>query len=423
MKKERNHISHITRLLALLPAGMLCLSGALLTSCEKEIEYNGPDEKPLLVVNIVAEAGGTVAVDVSHSVFFLDVSDNSINKKLSDAKVTLSVNGEAASLTYDKETLTYNDSRTLREGDEVAVKVTHATYGEATAQMTVPHGATLHAHSKSVPYESYRQDSVDSHNQFYGLYACRVDSVWKVNFVIDNAQKKTQFYRLTLSPMYTFRLTEGPGMSLINYDYGDAQENEDGTLSIDALSYYSIPATTSYALGMDDMDFDFDLDFLDIDLGLGGDDPDASYTAGPKTFLFSSDNLDGESGNTLSFDILMQTPGWQGGNYYYYHPDEHYITNGWYYYAYNPDEDHELVDYGNPWDIIGRTINYRIDVTLETLTSEYYYYLKSVDKYDGASWSPFSEPVQITCNINGGIGIMGATSTHTLSVQRESTFP
>ncbi|MBR4778465.1 MAG: DUF4249 family protein, partial [Bacteroidaceae bacterium] len=77
----------------------------------------------------------------------------------------------------------------------------------------------------------------------------------------------------------------------------------------------------------------------------------------------------------------------------------------------------------NPWDVLERDFVYTVNATLETLTPDYYYYLKSVEKYDGASWSPFSEPVQITCNIDGGIGIMAATSQRSFSVSRSYTFP
>ena len=86
------------------------------------------------------------------------------------------------------------------------------------------------------------------------------------------------------------------------------------------------------------------------------------------------------------------------------------------------DDPNEMADYGNPWDILGRDFVYTIHATLETLTPEYYYYLKSVEKYDGATWSPFSEPVQITSNIDGGIGIMGAVSSRSFSVSRNYTF-
>ena len=57
----------------------------------------------------------------------------------------------------------------------------------------------------------------------------------------------------------------------------------------------------------------------------------------------------------------------------------------------------------------GQMYNSEVFVSLQSISEEYYYYLKS----RGASGKDdfYSEPVQILSNIKGGIGFMGAYST------------
>ncbi|MBO4589984.1 MAG: DUF4249 domain-containing protein [Bacteroidaceae bacterium] len=404
-----------------LAAGMLLLTTA---SCEKEIDYHGPDEKPLLVVNLVAQAGAPVSVDVSHSVFFLSISDKSETLKLKDAKVVLTVNGKSETVAYDAETGTYDDTRVLHEGDEVTVVATHPTYGTASATMTVPRAAGITISSRETPYDEYRQDTLDTNYSYYwGMPAIRIDSIWRVTFDIQDTQE-TGFYRLTIDPTFLFQVTEGCGMSALQYEYRDSEMLDDDTYAFLCNGYYSMPTTTGYALGENDIE-DIDLSFF----GLDGGDEGYSVMYSPSTYVFSSENARSEGSGAIAFDFYLQTPGWNGGNYYYYHPDEHFYSYATLYYGgygYYGDEEEEsegeMSDLGNPWDIVGRDFVYAVNVTLETLTPEYYYYLKSVQKYGNTTWSPFSEPVQVTCNVDGGIGIVGATSARTLTFVHHYTF-
>jgi len=395
----------------------------LLTACEKEITYHGPDEQPMLVVNIIGEADAPLAVEVSRSVFFLKVSEeDTADLTLKDAVVNLSINGTSAALAYDPDRRAYTDSRPVHEGDAVAVVVTHPAYGKATAEMTVPIAARGHFDSRTTPY--VLPDTTES---AWGLgysfvRSSRTDSVWHASVVIDDLEGTTGYYRLTIDPSYTFRLTDGPGSFLVGYNYNgdDFVENDDGSHTIRAMLSYSLPATTKYVLDLGSSD---PLEeFIGMIPGLG--EEGERYYSGRTTYLFTGDYLNAEGGTTVTFDIYLHTPTWAGGRDYYYHPDWHYTGNYYVYYGYGypGSGDSEQVDYGNPWDYVGRDFVYTVNATIETLTPEYYYYLKSVEKYDGATWSPFSEPVQITCNVDGGIGIMAATSSRTFSVSRPYRF-
>ena len=393
----------------------------LFSGCEKEITYHGPDEQPMLVVNLLAEAGSPVAVEVSRSVFFLKASEeNANNLTLSDASVSLSVNGTSATLAYDADERAYLDTRPLREGDAVDVVVTHPKYGKATAAMTVPVAARAHFDSRTTAYVA--KDTAQTNQVYTSLEThARTDSVWHASLVIDDITNSTGFYRLTIAPTYTFRVKEGRGLVFLTYNgfVDNSEPNDDGTYTIEASVYYSLPSSTKYVLDANSTDALDDL--IGIIPGLSDSSP---YYIYPTTYLFTGDYFNTEGSTAITFDIYMHTPEWSGGRDYFYHPDWHYMEYAYYsneqdYY----DDPTEMFDFGNPWDVLERDFVYTVNATLETLTPDYYYYLKSVEKYDGASWSPFSEPVQITCNIDGGIGIMAATSQRSFSVSRSYTFP
>ena len=70
---------------------MLLISAILLASCEKEIEFNGEQVDPKLVINSIVEPGQPVKAYISKSIFFLD---NDSNMQVPDDVVaTLFVNG------------------------------------------------------------------------------------------------------------------------------------------------------------------------------------------------------------------------------------------------------------------------------------------------------------------------------------------
>ena len=64
----------------------------LLTSCEKEIEFNGEQTEPKLVINSVAVTGQPVKAYISKSYFFLDNEENA--QVPDDVVVSLYVNGQ-----------------------------------------------------------------------------------------------------------------------------------------------------------------------------------------------------------------------------------------------------------------------------------------------------------------------------------------
>lgn len=72
-------------------ASFLAMTLGLLTSCEKEIEFNGEHSDPKLVINSLVEPGQPVSAAISKSYFFLDNNANTIAPD--DLVATLYVNG------------------------------------------------------------------------------------------------------------------------------------------------------------------------------------------------------------------------------------------------------------------------------------------------------------------------------------------
>lgn len=70
---------------------LLAFSYIFLTSCEKEIEFNGEQTAPRLVINSLIEAGQPVSARIGKSIFFLD-NDNDMQCP-DDMVATLTVNG------------------------------------------------------------------------------------------------------------------------------------------------------------------------------------------------------------------------------------------------------------------------------------------------------------------------------------------
>lgn len=155
----------------------------LAVSCVKTIPYDGDDSSPMLVVNAVAGTGMTTSVNVSRSRFFLDSSDETTY--ITDANVTVSINGESRKATYLSDYGCNADLRSVSPGDLVEIQVNHPIYGNATARELVPQPSALKM-TKSVTVPE-----TDSQ-----------DSTWTIGLKIDAPEHKDgqpHYYRLSLN--------------------------------------------------------------------------------------------------------------------------------------------------------------------------------------------------------------------------------
>ena len=118
----------------------------LFTACEKVIEFNGEQTKPLLVVNGIQRQGKPACVSVSRSQFFLS-SDN--NYSVNNVNVNLYINGQFIETLQHKidtidgcwnnETLDiYCGTHELEAGDSVRFEVSAPNFTTAKAGTIIP---------------------------------------------------------------------------------------------------------------------------------------------------------------------------------------------------------------------------------------------------------------------------------------------
>ena len=106
------------------------IAATLLTGCYEEFTP-GVDTTPVLCINSLITAGRPIDVDVSHTWLFSDQKSGA-SHKVTDAKVTIIVNGRVVGGDYIPE-----------EGDNIRIVAESATYGSATAEVTVPRATPI----------------------------------------------------------------------------------------------------------------------------------------------------------------------------------------------------------------------------------------------------------------------------------------
>lgn len=341
----------------------------LMTQCTKDIEYRGPDLDPMLVVNAVARSGEQLMVAVSHSTFFLDSSEP---ERLSDASVSVSINGESRDAVFDADTLGYIDSRIVRAGDEIELNVSHPEYGQASSSVRVSPEAKFSTDWSIAPYLSEYEDDtfwdVDSGWEYLSSeldndLSSEPDSVLVLDVLIELPEDEC-YYRLTVDPVMSFVV--GRGFFASDYNY---------------YVSWSLDRTSALGIGLIDVSDSFTYE-------------------GVKSFVFSGESMRQASDANIRMTIRMASP-----LYPLYLAlrmaglidDEHTVT---------AEDLLKLID---------GDCKLSVKVSLERITPEYYRYIRSSVSYmesDFALASFFSEPVQIYSNIRGGLGILGARSGH-----------
>ena len=153
-----------------------------LASCTREIQFNGDETEPKLVLYSVARAGEPLEVEVSHSAFFLKSGPASSyveSLKPESGTVRLYVNGSSVPYfltrrapqdTYDAP-LYYDSTYVPSEGDRLRLVVSFPGFDEVSAEVEVPVSSVL-----TVDSATLRPISEDS----YGSY-CYYDVAMTVH--------------------------------------------------------------------------------------------------------------------------------------------------------------------------------------------------------------------------------------------------
>lgn len=335
----------------------------LSTQCTKDIEYRGPDLEPMLVVNAVARPGEQLMVAVSHSTFFLDDSEP---ERISDASVSVSINGESRDAVYDADTLAYIDSRIVCVGDEIALNVSHPRYGQATSSVRVSPEAKFRTDWSIAPYVPEYKDDIFADEDYlsseldYDLYS-EPDSVLVMDVAVELPDEEC-YYRLTVNPIMTFVV--GSGFFSTDYEYDIS---------------WSLSRTFALGIGL-------------IDLS------DSFTYEGVKSFVFSGESLRQASDTNIRLSFQMAYP---------------LSPLYWALMMAGLIDEEQNVTAEDLLKLIDGDCKLIVEVSLERITPEYYRYIQSSVSYmesDFAFSSFFSEPVQISSNIQGGLGILGARS-------------
>ena len=115
----------------------------ILAGCEemfyRQIDFNGETEPERLVVTGNLLVGLPPHIHVSHS-FFFDRTDKNPLDWITDAQVSLSLNGQTYTLTYQPEDCTYANLSmpALQPFDTVEIVATHPKYATATVRQIMP---------------------------------------------------------------------------------------------------------------------------------------------------------------------------------------------------------------------------------------------------------------------------------------------
>lgn len=137
---------------------LTAILASLLSSCEKEIQFNGEQSKDLLVINSLVVADNTITAKVSHSIFFLNDNNNQ-NTYVLDVNMELFVNDVSqGNMTYqgnDQKNATYTTPYVARRGDRITIKATHNLYDAVVASTYVPDATVINDVSVSYKKGSY----------------------------------------------------------------------------------------------------------------------------------------------------------------------------------------------------------------------------------------------------------------------------
>ena len=207
---------------------------ALLSSCEKEIEFKGEQTDSRLVINSIVDPGRPVEAHISKSYFFLDINEDT--QAPNDLVAMLYVNGNRiGEMTpgfdtiwemywpYDYELLpVYYNDYCPQEGDIVAI--TASAHGFEDVEGTtsaLPKYVDCQMDVEVTTWRGWYQ-----HNYNFDTQEYEEDSIWEVagnlelTFTItDPNPGKTDCFRLFTSRNSS--MTIGENRRSIHFDYDD----------------------------------------------------------------------------------------------------------------------------------------------------------------------------------------------------------
>jgi hypothetical protein len=347
-----------------------------ISSCVNDIPYNAEIGDTRLVLNAMLFPDSILSVTVSHTSHFLDTEEP---QRISDAFVTAIVNETSLNLIYSPYTQDYRCQYTLHSGDEVTITATHPI-GTATAtQHVVTPRAISIAHTTMQPY-TIPGDPVSM------ATLNRVDSALMVGIYINDPIDRKDFYRLTIDYQGHYNVSIPNEIYSYNYNQNakKADEENNDTLVTECFYPHYLFTENSSRLMTDSESTS------QLIAGL-------FYLTSENSIIFSDEHLRDNNNEEpiVNFLMLMEYP---QGNRDLYDPE-----NGWE----NDDYDWNNDFITAPIDTISQS-TYNYHFILETLSEDYYLYLRQASSYNAMGGLSIGEPAHIHSNIYGGLGIVGS---------------
>lgn len=345
----------------------------MFTSCVNDLPYDAEIGAPKLVLNALLLPDSTLTATVSRTAHFLDTEEP---PRLTDATVTAIVNGEEQTLTYSASTKEYRSPYTLRSRDVVTLTATHSI-GTATATHQVMSPTSIAIAQVTMQPFANPGDPVSL------ATLNDVDSAMLVSLYIDDPADETNYYRLTMDygGTYMARYPEG----IYGVYYPSAGES-DGTGHFITEEYfyphYLLTESSSRLV----------IDSESAAQLLGG----LLYLTSYNSIIFTDEQLRSSGQPVVDFLMLMESPR---------SSDDMYNPESGWGYDYGWDDDFIF-----PSDTVSRA-TYHYQFMLETLSEDYYRYLKSASSYSMLGGTFVGEPTPIHTNIRGGLGIVGSYSS------------
>ena len=363
----------------------------LFYSCDKEIEFKGEVQEPMLVMNGVVTANEKIVLRLTESQFFLNVQDY-YYKFIKDADVTLFVNDEFVETFQYKERIfgesnvgqapplidyeyenpgAYVAEYLPKVGDHIRIEAKHPNFNTAEASLIIPNAPivlsadTLDRKLIEYPITSFRHDEENDYELITDTLGIVEMEQFKLRVQFNDPAAVRNFYRIGLTV-----LEKPEGVGFFN-------EMIVPLLGIKDLEGEHIWAKYLYTVN--------DLVFNQNTPELGSlVDEDGEVMSTNPYLIFDDALFDGES-YVLNLIVLRQI-------------EKRYFD--------------EWIDFDHSEPVEEVILKF----TLTEMTKEYHHYLQLVTAHK--NYSPlFSEPIQILNNVKGGIGIIGGETHAEIHIQ------
>ena len=221
-------------------ASFLAMTLGLLTSCEKEIEFNGEHSDPKLVINSLVEPGQPVSAAISKSYFFLDNNANTIAPD--DLVATLYVNGNhIGEMTPHFDTIVsydiwnpndsnlghvrkvYTHEYCPAEGDVVKITASANGFEDVEGETSaLPKAVDCQMEVEVEKWSGWYMQYYDEETDEFVVDSSRWDVSGHLNLTLtitDPNPGKTDYFRLVVEKNH--KLYDGENWFYISFDYDD----------------------------------------------------------------------------------------------------------------------------------------------------------------------------------------------------------